>query len=222
MPKPALPPVPKQCALPLAGRAALRTAAHALLPRRFHTPARTGATGPAKQADRLRPAVPLQRRDASGNRQRPRSSGRRDRFLQRPSHLEPEASASPSCPLRCRLRRSVPGSHTMASSTAREVLSHGSNSQQGLSRQVHRRLTAILCRRSTPVPRATPTFRAATAISELAPTAVPPPRGGLLQAAFRRVRAGAPIPRCLYASGGHLQSPAGLLRRRKGLVPLPR
>src|SRR6516165_4783110 len=104
LPEPALPEVPGQCAPPLATSAPRRTAADALCTCGLHSTARTGGPGISEQEGCLRAAVSTERRDLDEVRTRSAPARRRDRVLQRATHLEPETGASPTCTL-CSSRR---------------------------------------------------------------------------------------------------------------------
>ena len=92
--KPALPKMPGQCTRSLARSAGQRTAAHPLRPRGLHVAAAPFTPRAAEQTRDLCLVIPGQRRDAAGGRPRSEAPRRRDRILQRPSHLEPEMCVS--------------------------------------------------------------------------------------------------------------------------------
>src|SRR5207248_4068884 len=95
----------------------------------------TFTAGAAKQTRGLLPAVSGQRRNTASGRRRPEAPRRRDRFLQRPPHLEPETPASSACPL-CSSRRRSGSGPLQVDRLAAEVLPAGRCSQGSVSGQV--------------------------------------------------------------------------------------
>ena len=98
---------------PLAGKASQGTSPDALRACSLYATSSVGFVGFAEQEGRLRPSVPHQRGNTSGNCSRSQTSGRSDRLLQRATHLESETRTSPACAL-CDSRWGVVSrSHTL-------------------------------------------------------------------------------------------------------------
>ena len=136
--------MPGECTRSLAPSAGERTAAHALRPRGLHVAAATCAAGVAEQTRDLCPFIPRQCRDAHRGRPRSHASRRRDRVLQRPPYLEPEAPSSSACSL-CGSRRR-PGFGPLAvDRLAAEVLPAGGCAQRSVPGQVRGRSQNAAC-----------------------------------------------------------------------------
>ena len=110
---------------------------HALRPRRLHPAAATGCAGFAEQENHLRFATPGQRRNSAGNPRNP-AHLRRNRFLQRAPHLEPETPAPSACPLCRSRRRTLPRSRPLDSIPPTLLPSHRRTAAR-VPRQVRRR-----------------------------------------------------------------------------------